>query len=204
MIVLAETRLRRNSGDHRPELQDLQALHPEALYFAGGYLVGLRLAQQAAAILPSIHRLGAESLYNRAFLQQAGRPAAEGWYVSTVAPDLAAGLAAPWAERFRRRFGDADVPTGDSLTAYTAVTVIGDAIGRVVRSGRPLTRSALRDAIQGTRLPDAVQGPVSFDANGDLEHPLVSIYQVKGGRLTYVEALLGEEAAKPPASGGQP
>jgi branched-chain amino acid transport system substrate-binding protein len=203
MTLLAQQPLRWTSPDHSRELRAARALDPDAVYFAGGYLVGLRVAKQVADILPTVHRLGAENLYNGAFPRQAGRESAQGWYVSNVAPDPAAGLAAAaWAERFRRRFDAA--PTGDALAAYTAVTVISDAVERAARGGRPVTRARLRDAIQATRLPVTAQGRVSFDDNGDLEHPLVSIYQVRDGAFRFVEAIAGDGAARPPTSAGRP
>jgi hypothetical protein len=39
-----------------------------------------------------------------------------------------------------------------------------------------LTQPALRAAIQATNI-QTLQGPISFDKNGDLQHPLISIFQ---------------------------
>lgn len=203
MTVVARRQIHWARGDYRPQLREVRELHPEALYFAGGYAVGVKLARQIAEVLPSVHRLGAESLYDRAFSIQAGAATAEGWYVSNVAPDLEAGrAAAAWADRFRRRFGEA--PSHYALAAHTAVTVVADAIGRVVKRGQPVTRSAVRDAIQATRLPDTLQGAVSFDPNGDLERPVVSIYQLRDGVFHYVGAITGNGASRTAAGGTRP
>ena len=197
MTVLARRQIPWTEGDYRPVLRELQALDPQALYFAGEQPVGLKLARQVGDILPSVHRLAAESLYDRAFSVQAGA-AADGWYVSNVAPDPSAGPgAAAWADRFRARFGDA--PSSYSLTAYTALAVIAEAARRVGMRGQPVTRTRLREAIQATRLPDTPQGSVSFDGNGDLAHPVVSIYQVRSGAFHYLEAVTGTGAPPSPA-----
>ena len=202
MTVLARRQIPWTKGDYRPGLRELRALAPEALYFAGNQPVGVKVARQVAEVLPSVHRLGAETLYDRAFPIQAG-PAADGWYVSNVAPDLAADPAAQvWAERFRQRFGEA--PTSYSLTAYTAVAVVAKAVAHVAASGRPITRSRLRDAIQAVRLPDTPQGMVSFDANGDLERPVVSIYQVRSGAFQYVGAVADAGAPRAPGGAARP
>ena len=89
---------------------------------------------------------------------------------------------------FRSRFG-VD-PSSYSLTAYTAVKVIADAVGRLVRRGQPVTRARVRDAIEATRLPDTPAGPIAFDQDGDLERSPVSIYQVRGGAFHHVETRL--------------
>ncbi len=48
--------------------------------------------------------------------------------------------------------------------------MIIDAVKRVVASGKPVTRHAVRDAIQTAKVP-TIQGVVSFDTNGDLAGP---------------------------------
>jgi ABC-type branched-subunit amino acid transport system substrate-binding protein len=51
------------------------------------------------------------------------------------------------------------------------------AITTVAKSGRPVTRAAVRDAIQAGRV-QTLQGEIGFDANGDLESRVVSVFQV--------------------------
>jgi branched-chain amino acid transport system substrate-binding protein len=175
--------------DYRPELRALAALRPDALYLGVRFAVGVKLARQAPESLPGVRVLGTESLYNGALPIQARATGAEGWYVTNVAPDPAASSATvAWAGRFRGRFGEE--ASGYSMTAYAAVTVIADAVGRLARRGQPVTRESVRGAIQATRLPDAVSGPVSFDPDGDLERPAVSVYQVRSGAFHLVETVL--------------
>ena len=187
ITVLDRWRLGWLRPDYREELRWLGSLRPDALYAGVRYEVGVKLARQIPEIMPSIHMLGPESLYNSAFPIQAFATGAEGWFVSNVGPDPTAS-APGWAERFRIRFGRP--PTTYSVTAYTAATVIAEAVGRVVTRGSPITRETVRDAIAATRLPDALSGPLSFDSDGDLERPTVSIYQVRGGAFYHVATIL--------------
>jgi branched-chain amino acid transport system substrate-binding protein len=76
-------------------------------------------------------------------------------------------------------------PTNYAITSYNAVLVIADAVERTASSGKPLTRTALRDAIQATKL-SSIQGPIAFDANGDILTRTVSIYQWRDGEIKYV------------------
>jgi branched-chain amino acid transport system substrate-binding protein len=76
-------------------------------------------------------------------------------------------------------------PTNYSITAYTAVYVISDAVDRTVKAKKPLTRSNLRDAIQMTKMT-SIQGPISYDDNGDINNKTVSIYQWRDGEIKYV------------------
>ena len=76
-------------------------------------------------------------------------------------------------------------PTNYAITSYDAVLVIADAVERTAASGKPLTRSNLRDAIQATKL-SSIQGPIAFDGNGDILSRTVSIYQWRDGEIKYV------------------
>jgi branched-chain amino acid transport system substrate-binding protein len=185
ITVLARWRPAWSNEDFRPKLRELAGLGPDALYVGVRLAVGIRLARQIPEILPSVRLLGTEAFFNNGFPIQARGMGAEGWYVANVAPHLPAGA---WAEGFRRRFGDA--PSSYSLTAYTAVTVIADAVDRIVRRGQPVTRARVREAIGSTRLPDALSGSVAFDRNGDLERPAVSIYQIRNGGFHHVTTIV--------------
>jgi branched-chain amino acid transport system substrate-binding protein len=76
-------------------------------------------------------------------------------------------------------------PTNYAITSYNAVLVIADAIGRTASGNKPITRSNLRDAIQATKI-SSIQGPIAFDANGDILTRTVSIYQWRDGEIKYV------------------
>jgi ABC-type branched-subunit amino acid transport system substrate-binding protein len=69
-------------------------------------------------------------------------------------------------------------PADYTVTYYDAASVIIDAIGRVAKAGKPMTRDNVRDAIQATNL-QTLQGDIAFDANGDTLSKVVSIYQVQ-------------------------
>ena len=44
--------------------------------------------------------------------------------------------------------------------------------------GAPVTRGVVRDAIQAGKV-DTLQGPIAYDANGDLASRVVSVFQVQ-------------------------
>ena len=54
------------------------------------------------------------------------------------------------------------------------------------------------------RLTDTPQGLVSFDTNGDLERPVVSIYQVRSGTFQYAGAVAAAGAPRAPSGGARP
>ena len=89
-----------------------------------------------------------------------------------------------WINQFKSKYKRE--PQNYSITAYNGVRVIADAVERVAKSGKPVTRSAVRDAIQATKLTDTLQGPVEFDENGDIKTKIISLYQVKDGKFVYM------------------
>ena len=89
-------------------------------------------------------------------LSGAGFPAVEGWYTSIAAPHLTEDTkAAQFVEAFKGKFNES--PDDYTITAYDAALVIIDAVKRVVASGKPVTREAVRDAIQTAKVP-TIQG----------------------------------------------
>src|SRR5262249_60229592 len=75
-----------------------------------------------------------------------------------------------------------------------------DSVERAAKAGKPMTRSNLRDAIQAAKVT-SIQGPIAFDANGDILTKTVSIYQWRGGEIKYVTVAPEKKAriGRPPA-----
>src|SRR5262249_32409466 len=100
-------------------------------------------------------------------------------------------------------------PTNYAITSYNAVYVIADSVERAAKAGKPMTRSNLRDAIQAAKV-SSIQGPIAFDANGDILTKTVSIYQWRDGEIKYVAVARDKQPRpRPPgearrASPGEP
>ena len=69
-------------------------------------------------------------------------------------------------------------PSLYAITAYDAALVIADAIKRVAASGQPVNRDTVRDAMQQSPRSTTLQGPVSFDENGDITTKVISVWQI--------------------------
>jgi branched-chain amino acid transport system substrate-binding protein len=175
LSVLGHDQLDPKEADYTTILTKIKGLNPDALYYGGVALAGVKLVKQSYDILPKIIKGGGDGMYSSSVLKGAGFPAVEGWYATIAAPyvfnrpDVQA-----WSKRFQAKFGKG--PEGYSVTSYDAALVIIDAIKRVAASGKPVTRSAVRDAIQSTKLK-TLQGEVSFDENGDIKNRIVSVFQ---------------------------
>jgi branched-chain amino acid transport system substrate-binding protein len=187
--VLGRDRLDPKAADYSAVLTKIKALNPQALYYGGVGQAGTKLAKQAYDIIPNVIKAGGDGVYGASFLTGVGFPAAEGWYATIASPHLTGnGKAAKFVKEYTARFNVA--PVDYSITAYDATLVIIDAVRRVAASGKPVTRDAVRDAIQTGKVP-TIQGIVSFDENGDLADRTVSVFQIKkdpNGKMDDVSA----------------
>ena len=183
ITVLGRDRLDPKAADYGTILTAIKSLDPDSLYYGGATQAGIKLAKQAYDIMPKVIKGGSDGLNSDDLLTGAGLPAAEGWYTTIAAPHVVEDpKAAQFVAGFKGRFGMA--PDDYSVTAYDAALVMIDAVKRVVDAGRPLTRDAVRGAIQSANV-ETLQGRVAFDANGDLRDHTMSVFKITGNGPLY-------------------
>jgi branched-chain amino acid transport system substrate-binding protein len=174
--VLGRDQLNPKEADYTTILTKIKSLNPDSLYYGGVGQAGVKLVKQAYDILPKMIKGGGDGMNSAEILKGAGFPACDGWYCTIAGPNtLEDPGAKSWIESFAKKYGEQ--PENYSITAYDAAMVVLDAIGRVAKSGKEVTRSAVRDAIQSTQLK-TLQGEVSFDENGDIKSRVVSVFQI--------------------------
>src|SRR5580704_2367089 len=177
MEVLGHDQVNPQEADYRTLLIKLKPLNADALYYGGSALAGVKLAQQSYEIVPNMIKAGGDGVYSAAVLSGAGFPAMQNWYVTIAAPFIAENPAVqPWIKRFTEKYGVG--PSSYAFTAYDAMLVALDAIKRVAESGAPVTRSAVRDAIQTAHV-ETLQGLISFDQYGDIKDRTISVFQAQ-------------------------
>ena len=175
--VLGHDQLNPLEADYKTLLIKLKPLNVDALYYGGSALTAVKLAKQSYDIVPNIIKAGGDGVYSAALLKAAGFPAMQGWYATIAAPYLAENPAVqPWIKRFTDKYGLG--PSSYAFTAYDCMLVALDAIKRVAESGAPVTRSAVRDAIQTANV-ETLQGRVSFDKYGDIKDRTISVFQAR-------------------------
>jgi len=174
--VLGRDQLNPKEADYTTVLTKIKGLNPDALYYGGVAQVATKLVKQAYDVIPKMIKAGPDGMIDGDILKGAGYPAANGWYASTASPHITEDPEAqPVVTRYVKKFGKQ--PSDYAITSYDAALVIFDAIGRVAKSGRPVNRHTVRDAIQTTKLR-TVQGTISFDKNGDLVTRTVALFQI--------------------------
>jgi branched-chain amino acid transport system substrate-binding protein len=182
--VLGRDRLDPKEADYKTILTKIKGLNPDALYYGGVMQAAAKLAPQAFEIMPRVVKAGSDGVYDLSWPKQSGKEAIEGWYCSQASPELVTDpKVEAWVTKFKKEMKRD--PTNYSITAYNAVYVIADALGRTVKANKPVNRSNMRDAIQATKL-NSIQGPIAYDDNGDITNRTVSIYQWRDGDIKYI------------------
>ncbi len=178
MKVLGRDRLDPKAADYAPVLTKIKSLGPQALYYGGVSQAGVKLAKQSYEIIPDAIKAGGDGMQTVDLLNGAGFPAVEGWYATVAAPHvIEAPVAAKFGDRYFARFKQH--PDDYTITCYTGALVIIEAVKRVAATGKPVTRDAVRDAIQSVKLPDSMLGPIEFDEHGDLRNKIISVFQIR-------------------------
>jgi len=175
--IMGRDRLDPKAADYTAILTKIKSLNPDALYYGGVLQAGVKLAKQAYDIVPNMIKAGGDGVYGPEMLTAVAYPANQGWYATIASPHLSGdNKVAAFTQLYQSKFNVQ--PDDYAITAYDGGLVIVDAIKKVAASGKPVTRDAVRDAIQAAKTP-TLQGTVSFDKNGDLADRTVSIFQIK-------------------------
>jgi branched-chain amino acid transport system substrate-binding protein len=174
--VLGRDQLNPKEADYTTTLTKMKSLDPDALYYGGVGQAGVKVVKESYDIVPKIIKAGGDGVYGAEILTGAGFPAAQGWYATIAAPNVLENPdAASFIEKFAKKYGKQ--PDNYSITAYDAALVIIAAVKSIAGSGKDVTRAAVRDAIQQSHVK-TLQGVVSFDANGDIENRVISVFQI--------------------------
>jgi branched-chain amino acid transport system substrate-binding protein len=177
MKVLGRDKLDPKAADYSAILTKIKSLNPQAIYYGGVTQAGVKLAKQSYEIMPNVIKAGPDGMFSSDLLKGAGFPAVDGWYATQASPHLTEDpQLADWSKRFRDRFND----SADDYTicAYDAAWVIMNAVKSLTEHGKAVNRANVRDAIQATSM-NSLQGPIAFDANGDIKNRVVSVFQIK-------------------------
>ena len=175
--VTGRDRLDPKAADYTAILTKIKSLAPDAIYYGGVGQAGVKLAKQAYDIVPKMIKGGGDGVMGPVMLTAVGYPANEGWYATIASPHVVGDQKAQqFVDAYFRKYNKA--ADDYTITAYDAALVVIDAIKRVAASGKPVTREAVRDAIQTSKV-QTIQGVITFDANGDLNDRTVSVFQIK-------------------------
>jgi branched-chain amino acid transport system substrate-binding protein len=176
MKILGRDRLDPTASDYSAVLTKIKSLSASSLYYGGVGNAGVKIVKQAYGIVPNIVKGGGDGIYTPDITTGAGFPAAAGWYVTVASPHMTEDpKLANWLNDYKSKFNES--PDDYAITAYDGVLCILAGLKKVIAEGKKPTRENVRAAIAGSTV-DTLQGPVSFDAHGDITQRVVSVFQI--------------------------
>lgn len=173
--VLAHEHTNDKAVDFAPLLTTIKAKNVEAIFFGGYDRQAALIAKQMQTLGIKATLMGGETMNSSTFIELAGS-AAEGHIASTPGAALESrpgGKA--FADKYKKAFGQ-DV----GLYApyfYDGVMLIAEAMKAANSTDPARYLPALRKIKH-----DGVTANISFDANGDLTHGLMTIFKVRNGK----------------------
>jgi branched-chain amino acid transport system substrate-binding protein len=174
--------------DYKALLTKIAAEHPDMIFFGGIVSTGgaILRKQMGDVGLGRLPYFGGDGLSSPEYVPLAGE-AADNTFFSLSSPDIDRLPAARgFIAAYRKRFGAA--PGAYSAGAYAAAEVALSAIRRCWQrhpQATPTREEVLR-AVADSRLVPTPLGPVSFDQNGDVRRPAISVYRVERGKTEFV------------------
>jgi branched-chain amino acid transport system substrate-binding protein len=143
------------------------------------------IAKQLPDVGLDVRMIGADGIYEVKDYIEASGGAAEGNYVTFLAPDMRKlPSGAKFVKAFEAKYGPL---SSYGPLAYEAANIILEA---VKKSGKA-DRAAVRDAVRATRNYQGVLGvPLTFDDKGDVAGGMIFVYQVKGLGFQQVKTIV--------------
>ncbi len=171
--------------------QKIKSANPDVVFYGGvtSGLGGLLKAQLVAAGYTKPMVGGDGIAADTAFLDQAGKDAANDTYGTVGAPDtqsLGTNVATKFISDYQAAFPGQDLGAY-SANSYDAAQIIIKAIKEVIASGKELNREAVRAGVEKIDY-NGVTGHITFDQNGDNSSGGIwSLYKVEGGEWKFVK-----------------
>jgi branched-chain amino acid transport system substrate-binding protein len=143
------------------------------------------MAKQLPDVGLDVKMIGPDGQFEVKDYVEASGGAAEGNYVTFLAPDMRkVPAAAKFVKDFEAKYGTL---SSYGPLAYEAANIILEAVKKAGKADR----AAVRDAVRATKGYQGVLGvPITFDDKGDTIGGLIFVYQVKGLGFEQVKTIV--------------
>lgn len=187
--VIAHTHLAKNTQDFKSLLISIAGTKPDLIFFGGVTSTGggLMRKQMFSVGLGKTPFFGGDGI---ADLATVAGTQADGAYYTLAAPNAAKLPAAQQlVKSYQARYHQ---PIGPyTANAYAAVQVAVNGINAAFKTngGKLPSRAQVVTAVAATSGLATPIGPISFDANGDIKNPVLSLYGFKNGSPYFIRQI---------------
>jgi branched-chain amino acid transport system substrate-binding protein len=187
--VLGHDHIAKNTQDFKSLLTKIAGRKPALVFYGGTTSTGAGLVRQQMfdTGLGSVPFMGGDGIPDIGTVAGAR---ADGTYYTVAAPNADK---LPSAQAFIKQYRAAyHEPVGPySANAYAAATVAIAAIAKAIAlAGNKMPdRAAVLAQVAKTDNLSTPIGKISFDANGDVKEPVISLYAIKGGTSVFLDQI---------------
>jgi branched-chain amino acid transport system substrate-binding protein len=164
-------------SDFKPQLTKVKGTNPQLIFLSGYYPEGSKIAIQARSLGIKAQLLGSDGYASDQIIKLGGA-AVEGMLISTFfdpsKPDPAV---QKFVAAYKAKFAGA-VPDYFAANSYDVIMLAAQA----AKDAGTSSRQGIEGALSTMGTYTGVSGPITFDANGDVQKPL-DIVMVKNGAL---------------------
>lgn len=184
MVLLTEKTSDKDS-DFNALVTKIKAKNPDMVYYAGMYMAGALFAKQLHDAGVTAPVMGGDGMYDAQYIELGGKSVAGDYTTCVGLPADKLPAAADFKAAYEAKYPGEAIGAFDAYAYDAAAAIITAAVEAAKTAGAdkinsPAGRSALQKAVSAASF-EGVTGPVSFDANGDTNNKIVSLYKVDNG-----------------------
>lgn len=186
--VLGHDHIAKNTQDFKALLTKIAATKPDVVFYGGTTSTGAGLIRQQMfdTGIGNVPFMGGDGIPDIATVAGAR---ADGTYYTVAAPNAEK---LPSAQQFIKDYKATyheDIGPY-SANAYAAAQVAIAALHAAIRENgdKMPSRAQVLAQVAKTNLSTPI-GPISFDSNGDVKEPVLSLYTIKGGKAVFIDQI---------------
>lgn len=187
--VAGHEHITKGQQDFKALLTKVHSSSPDMIFYGGTTASGggLLRKQMADVGMKDIKYFGGDGISDEEFVKETGDMANNSYY--TVAAPETSKLASAKAfnTAYSKKFKSNPGPY--SANAYAATQIIVAAVVKASKadSGKVPNRAEVVKNVAATTSIETPIGKIGFDKNGDTTAPILSLYEIKGGKPNFVQ-----------------
>ena len=185
--VAVSDHIDKTAQDYSATVNQVKAANPDAIFYGGYYSEGGRFLKQLRDAGITVKWVSDDGAADQKLVASAGVPAAEGAFTTNVSGDVTKNPNAGTFVSDYKALNNAD-PGTYSAECYDVANMILQAVDQGKTTSKDINDWLATNSYTG------ITATIKFGSNGEVTNPVIYLYEVKNGTLTYdgtVDQLVG-------------
>ncbi|HEY4745844.1 MAG TPA: ABC transporter substrate-binding protein [Desulfuromonadaceae bacterium] len=174
--IVSDEKIKDGDKDFSPQITNIKAQKPDAIFFTGYYTEGALLMKEARKQGLTVPMVGGDGISASTFLELGGDAVEGSISYLGFSPEQASGPVATFVENYKRRTGQ--LPEMFGAQGYDGLKLLADAMKRANSTDPKIFRTALAQ----TRNFPGVSGTITIRPNREPVKSPLCLLEVKGGK----------------------